>query len=61
MGEVGITLMLGGNIIGKTNTLSLEIYTCVFTGELHRAMLLCTFIGTISCGPLFTLKCIPVI
>ncbi len=56
MGEVGITLMLGGNIVGKTNTLSLEIYNCVFTGEFDRAMVLCGIIGTISCGLLFTLK-----
>ncbi len=56
MGEVGITLMLGGNIVGKTNTLSLEIYNCVFTGDFDRAMVLCGIIGTISCGLLFTLK-----
>ena len=56
MGEVGITLMLGGNILGKTNTLSLEIYNCVFTGEIDRAIVLCAIIGTISCGMLFTLK-----
>lgn len=56
MGEVGITLMLGGNILGKTNTLSLEIYNCVFTGEIDRAIVLCGIIGTLSCGMLFTLK-----
>lgn len=56
MGEVGVTLMLGGNIIGRTNTLSLEIYNCVFTGELDRAIVLCGIIGTLSCGMLFTLK-----
>lgn len=56
MGEVGITLMLGGNIIGKTNTLSLEIYNCVFTGELDRAMILCTIMAIISGGLLFVLK-----
>lgn len=56
MGEVGITLMLGGNIIGKTNTLSLEIYNCVFTGELDRAMVLCAIIATLSGTMLFTLK-----
>ncbi|KAF5045545.1 Sulfate transport system permease protein CysW [anaerobic digester metagenome] len=56
MGEVGVTLMLGGNIIGRTNTLSLEIYNCVFTGELDRAMALCAIIATTSGGMLFTLK-----
>lgn len=56
MGEVGITLMLGGNITGKTNTLSLEIYNCVFTGEFDRAMVLCILIGSLSCGLLLILK-----
>jgi molybdate transport system permease protein len=56
MGEVGVTLMLGGNIVGKTNTLSLEIYNCVFTGELDRAMILCGIIASISGVMLFTLK-----
>lgn len=56
MGEVGITLMLGGNIAGRTNTLSLEIYNCVFLGEFERAMVLCCIVGTISCGLLFILK-----
>ena len=56
MGEVGVTLMLGGNIIGRTNTLSLEIYNCVFTGELDRAMILCGIIATLSGAMLFTLK-----
>jgi molybdate transport system permease protein len=56
MGEVGVTLMLGGNIIGRTNTLSLEIYNCVFTGELDRAMILCSVIAVISGAMLVTLK-----
>lgn len=37
LGEVGMTLMLGGNIVGRTNTLSLEIYNAVFNGEYPRA------------------------
>jgi molybdate transport system permease protein len=56
MGEVGVTLMLGGNIVGRTNTLSLEIYNCVFTGELDRAMVLCGIIAVLSFGMLCTLK-----
>lgn len=40
LGEVGITLMLGGNIIGKTDTISLAIYNAVFDGEYDLAMLL---------------------
>lgn len=56
LGEVGITLMLGGNISGKTNTLSLEIYNCVFTGEFDRALMLCGILATISCLLLLSLK-----
>ncbi|WP_331774109.1 molybdate ABC transporter permease subunit [Sulfurospirillum sp. 1612] len=40
LGEVGITLMLGGNIIGKTDTISLAIYNAVFDGEYHLALIL---------------------
>lgn len=38
LGEVGITLMLGGNIIGKTDTISLAIYNAVFDGEHDLAL-----------------------
>ena len=37
LGEVGMTLMLGGNITGKTETLSLAIYNAVFEGNFSRA------------------------
>lgn len=48
LGEVGITLMLGGNIIGRTNTVSLEIYNAVFTGEYVRAMVLAVLLGLVA-------------
>ncbi len=48
LGEVGLTLMLGGNIVGKTNTLSLEIYNAVFSGEFDRALVLAAVLGLIS-------------
>ncbi len=48
LGEVGITLMLGGNIVGRTNTISLEIYNSVFTGEFRNAMILATILGVAS-------------
>ncbi|PLK48218.1 molybdate ABC transporter permease subunit [Uliginosibacterium sp. TH139] len=48
LGEVGITLMLGGNIIGRTNTVSLEIYNAVFAGEYPRAMVLTLLLGALS-------------
>lgn len=48
LGEVGITLMLGGNIIGKTDTISLAIYNAVFDGDYTLAMVLCGVLIGIS-------------
>lgn len=48
LGEVGITLMLGGNIGGRTNTISLEVYNAVFTGEYDRALVLVILLGSVS-------------
>jgi molybdate transport system permease protein len=48
MGEVGITLMLGGNIIGKTDTMSLAIYNAVFDGEHELALVLSGVLVIIS-------------
>lgn len=48
MGEVGITLMLGGNIIGKTDTVSLAIYNAVFDGEYDLAMVLSGILVAVS-------------
>jgi len=48
LGEVGITLMLGGNIVGRTNTMSLEIYNAVFNSEYPRAIALSGLLGLAS-------------
>jgi molybdate transport system permease protein len=48
LGEVGITLMLGGNIIGKTDTISLAIYNAVFDGDYNLALLLSGILVFIS-------------
>jgi molybdate transport system permease protein len=56
LGEVGLTLMLGGNIVGRTNTLSLEIYNSVFTGEFERAAFLAAILGCVSLVILLILK-----
>lgn len=48
LGEVGITLMLGGNIVGRTNTVSLEIYNAVFNGEYLRGIVLSVLLGLVS-------------
>lgn len=56
IGEVGVTLMLGGNIVGRTNTVSLEIYNSVFTGDYERAAFLAGLLGLASLAALFTLR-----
>jgi len=48
LGEVGISLMLGGNIPFQTNTISLEIFTSVFNSDLHTAMVLSLILFFIS-------------
>ena len=48
MGEFGATLMIAGNIPGKTNTMPLAIYTSVSSGEWSRANLLVLFFTLIS-------------
>ncbi|WP_226372189.1 molybdate ABC transporter permease subunit [Sulfurospirillum diekertiae] len=48
LGEVGITLMLGGNLVGKTDTVSLAIYNAVFDGEYRLALFLCAILIAIS-------------
>lgn len=48
LGEVGMSLMLGGNIAGRTNTLSLEVFNAVSSGEFERAGLLCALLAVVS-------------
>jgi molybdate transport system permease protein len=50
LGEVGITLMLGGNIVGQTNTLSLAIYNSVLDGDFDCATHLSLLLGAGSMG-----------
>lgn len=47
-GEVGISLMLGGNIAQRTNTLSLEVFNAVSRGDFERATALCILLACIS-------------
>lgn len=37
MGEVGMSLLLGGNLVGKTDTLSLALYNAVLDGDFSCA------------------------
>ncbi len=48
VGEVGITMMIGGNIQGKTTTVSLEIYNAVLDGENNRALMLAIILFVFS-------------
>jgi molybdate transport system permease protein len=49
LGEFGATLMLAGNIPGKTATVPLAIYTAVQTGEETTALLLVGVLTALSC------------
>ena len=48
LGEVGITLILGGNIIGKTDTISLAIYNTVYDGKSDEALVLSLVLVVLS-------------
>ena len=50
LGEFGATIMLAGNIPGKTQTLPLSIYTAVQTGEAGQAMALVAVLTFLSCA-----------
>ncbi len=49
LGEFGATLMLAGNIPGRTQTVPLAIYTAVQTGEAAEALILVTALTALSC------------
>jgi molybdate transport system permease protein len=49
LGEFGATLMLAGNIPGRTTTVPLAIYTAVQTGESGEVMVLVAALTALSC------------
>jgi molybdate transport system permease protein len=49
LGEFGATLMLAGNIPGRTQTVPLAIYTAVQTGESSEALVLVVVLTLVSC------------
>ena len=49
LGEFGATLMLAGNIPGRTTTVPLAIYTAVQTGERGAALVLVGILTALSC------------
>jgi molybdate transport system permease protein len=52
LGEFGATLMLAGNIPGRTQTVPLAIYTAVQTGEAAEALVLVAALTALSCAVL---------
>lgn len=56
LGEVGISLMLGGNIAGRTETLSLSIYNAVLDGDTGCANALSWLLGVMALGCFLALR-----
>jgi len=56
LGEVGMTLMLGGNIEGRTVTASLAIYNAVLSGEFEQAASLSILLGLATAGLFLVLR-----
>jgi molybdate transport system permease protein len=54
LGEFGATLMLAGNIPGRTQTVPLAIYTAVQTGDTADAAVLVVVLTLLSCAVLLT-------
>jgi molybdate transport system permease protein len=52
LGEFGATLMLAGNIPGRTATVPLSIYTAVQTGDAGEALVLVAALTVLSCAVL---------
>jgi molybdate transport system permease protein len=53
LGEFGATLMLAGNIPGRTTTVPLAIYTAVQTGDSSEALVLVAALTMVSCAVIF--------
>ncbi len=57
-GEVGITMMLGGNVADRTNTLSLEIFNAVGRGDFETASALCLVLALVALAFYAALECV---
>lgn len=55
MGEFGATLMLAGNIPGRTQTASLAVYDAVQAGDLRRALTLSLLLSCVTGAALWLL------
>jgi molybdate transport system permease protein len=58
LGEFGATLMLAGNIPGKTTTIPVAIYFAVQDGDMNQALILVLFVLMISFASLAALACL---
>ena len=56
LGEFGATLMIAGNIPGKTQTVPIAIFFAVESGEFGQAFLLSAIIMSISVGVVFLMS-----
>lgn len=56
LGEVGLSLMLGGNIAGRTETLSLAIYNHVLDGNAGCANTLSLLLGAVAWAAFWALR-----
>ena len=54
IGEFGATIMLAGNVPGRTNTMPLEVYSAYVAGDDHRAHVLTLILTLVSAAVLFT-------
>ncbi|HYY41133.1 MAG TPA: ABC transporter permease subunit, partial [Pyrinomonadaceae bacterium] len=53
LGEFGATLMIAGNIPGRTQTMPLAIYEAVLSGDDRRAQLLAAILTLVSVAALY--------
>jgi molybdate transport system permease protein len=53
LGEFGATLMLAGNLPGRTTTVPLAIYTAVQTGDASEVLVLVAALTAVSCVVIF--------
>ena len=49
IGEFGATILIAGNIPGRTQTMALAIYDRVQTGNAHEAAILVAYVVVIAC------------
>jgi len=53
LGEFGATLMLAGNVPGRTTTVPPAIYTAVQTGDTSEVLVLVAALTMVSCAVIF--------